>query len=335
MIQTPQTTEDTQGTNRRHRRILWPFYGILMGMMTYRALTLLPSPGLEIQRLGLVETLAVSPGVWRVGVALVVVALYTVLPPLGGAVALVSLWLPLAFLNVGLAGIYAVLALLALPCLGKREGALVLALIPLALAYPGFALLLPLVPVLAGLLCGRILGPYTAAVAALALVVLGLVAGQAAIGGVAIGGVAIGGDREPLMQSEDAMFIAEKVPLMPPMLSEDPDFVESFRETVQEGRTGDSLVWLYIMAQWWVPALAMGPTLVFIELGPRLLEGHLVGLVILWASAASAASWGMWAIARREATSRAIKTIYRAIIATALTASTATGHLLLDHIAQQ
>jgi hypothetical protein len=124
------------------------------------------------------------------------------------------------------------MALLCLPCLTKHEGVLVLVLTPLALAYPVFALFLPLVPVLAGLPGGRFLGIYTAVVAALVLIVLGLVAGQAtvpALSGVEGGSVTIGGDRDPLMASEDMMFVTENMPLMPTQMYEDAGFVEDLR----------------------------------------------------------------------------------------------------------
>jgi hypothetical protein len=324
MIQTLQTTENTTEKSRRRWRLLWPFYGLLLGVATYTALTLLPSPGLELQRLGLVEELAVSPAVWRLGVALAVTVLYTVLPPLGGAVALVSLWLPLAFLNVGLAGIYAVLALLALPCLGKREGALVLVLIPLALAYPGYALLLPLVPLLAGLLCGRFLGPYTAAVAALALVVLGLVAGQQGVGG-----VAIGGDREPLMGSEGMTMIAEDMPLMPARLTEKAEFATGLARAIEERDIGNAIAWLYIMMQWWSPVCLGGTALAFVELGPRLVEDHLVGIAVLWAAAAGAMAWLAQMIGRRVSARRVLRVLCVAGIGVAAAAGVALGHALL------
>jgi hypothetical protein len=264
-------------------------YGALLGVATYRVLALLPSPLVELQRLGFVDTLPISPGTVHLGVAALAGVLYAILPPLGGGVALALLLLPLAFLHVGLAGVYAVLALLCLPCLAKREGVLVLALAPLALATPAFALFLPLVPVLAGLLGGRWLGPYTAAVAALALVVLGLVAGQAMIGA-----VYIGGDQDPLMASENMAFVTEKMPLMPPRLYEDPRFVQGFRQAVREGDGGSVAAWFTIMFQWWAPMCTIGAVLAFAELGPRLLAPHLVGLVVLWAAVAGAVAWLRW-----------------------------------------
>jgi len=58
--------------------------------------------------------------------------------------------------------------------------------------------------VLAGLLYGRVSAPYVAAIAALALVLLGLVSGQAAVGG-----FYIGGDQKQFMESEEAMALQE------------------------------------------------------------------------------------------------------------------------------
>jgi hypothetical protein len=237
--------------------------------------------------------LPVSPVVVHLGVATLAGVLYALLPPLGGAVALASLLLPMAFLHIGLAGMYAVLALLCLPCLAKHEGVLILVLIPLALAYPAFALFLPLVPVLAGLLNGRFLGVYTAVVAVLVLVVMGLVTGQATVGN-----VSVGGDRGPLMASDDIVFVTENMPLMPPQLTEDASFVEDLREAVREGNIGTVASWLFLMLQWWMPTCLIGTIFAFTELVPRLLVFHLIALVALWAVVASAVSWGVWWIKR-------------------------------------
>jgi hypothetical protein len=246
MQKTSQVPKDTPWYGHCCRWLLRGACGLLLSVATYRALALLPSPLAELQRLGFVDSLPVSPVVVHLGVAALAGVLYALLPPLGGTVALASLLLPMAFFHVGLAGVYAVLALLCLPCLAKHEGVLVLVLIPLALAYPAFALFLPLVPVLAGLLGGRFLGPYTAAVAALLLIVLGLVTGQAMVGGVTIGG-------EPLMASENMAFVTEKAKLMPPQMVEDPWLVEDLREAVHEGDVGTVTAWFYLMANWWGP----------------------------------------------------------------------------------
>jgi hypothetical protein len=291
MQKTSQVTKDTPWYGRAVRWLLPPpvggslACGALLGVATYRALALLPSPLVELQRLGFIDTLPVSPGITHLGVAVLAAVLYTLLPPLGGGVALFSLLLPMVFLHVGLAGVYAVLALLCLPCLARHAGVLILVLIPLALAYPAFALFLPLVPVLAGLLCGRFLGPYTAAVAALVLIVLGLVAGQAAVGG-----VTIDGDRDPLMASEE-MGTAAEAKLMPPQAYEDPWLVETIRDAVREGNVGHIIAWLYLMLNWWAPVCLVGPALTFLALGPRLLVPHLVGLVGLSAVVAGVTAW--------------------------------------------
>jgi hypothetical protein len=292
-----QKTYQTTGTSRFGRGCRWLLRiacGLLLSVATYRALALLPSPLVELQRLGFIDTLPVSPAVVRLGVAALAAVLYAVLSPLGGGVALASLLLPMAFLHVGLAGLYAVLALLCLPCLAKHEGVLVLVLIPLALAYPAFALFLPLVPVLAGLLSGRFLGSYTAAVAALVLVVLALVAGQAMVGS-----VTIGGNRVPLMAGEDMVFVTENMPLMPPQLSENTGFVEDLREAVRAGDFETIAAWPFFMAQWWVPTCLIGIIFALAELVPRLLASHLMGLVALWVIVAGAASWGVWWIRGR------------------------------------
>jgi hypothetical protein len=296
MQKTSQVTKDTPWLARGCR---WPLRlacGALLGVATYRALALLPSPLVEFQRLGFVDSLPVSPTVIHLGIAALAAVLYAFLPPLGGVVALASLLLPIAFLHVGLAGIYAVIALLCLPCLAKHEGVLVLVLIPLALAYPAFALFLPLVPVLAGLLGGRFLGSYTAAVAALVLIVLGLVAGQ-----VTVGSVTIGGDRDPLMASEE-MATAAEAKLMPPQAYDDPWLVETIRDAVREGNAGHIVAWLYLMLNWWAPVCLVGPALTFLALGPRLLAPHLVGLIALWAVMAGAVSWEVWWVKRKSST---------------------------------
>ncbi len=291
MQKTSQTT-DTSRISRGCRWLLRFTYGALLGVATYRALALLPSPLVELQRVGLVDLLPVSPTTIHLGISMLAAVLYALLPPLGSVVALASLLLPMAFLHVGLAGVYAVLALLCLPCLAKHAGVLVLVLTPLALAYPAFAMFLPLVPVLAGLLGGRFLGPHTAAVAALLLIVLGLVAGQAAVGG-----VIIGGDQDPLMASEDMATVAE-AKLMPPQLYDDPWLVETIQEAVREGNVGHIVAWLYLMVQWWMPMCLVGPALTFLALCPRLFAPHLVGLVGLWAVVAGAVAWGVWWVKR-------------------------------------
>jgi hypothetical protein len=297
MQKTTQVTRDTPWYGRGCRWLLPPpiggtlACGALLGVATYRALALLPAPLVELQRLGFVDSLPVSPVVVHFGIAALAAVLYALLPPLGGVVALASLLLPMAFLHVGLAGVYAVMSLLCLPCLAKHEGVLILVLVPLALDNPAFALFLPLVPVLAGMLSGRFLGPYTAAVAALALIVLGLIAGQAMVGG-----VAIGGDQDPLMKSENMVFITEKAKLIPSF--EDPRFVEMSREAFRDGNVGHILAWFYMMMHWWGPVLMVGPALTFLELGPRLLAPHLVGLVVLWAVVGGAVSWGVWGVKR-------------------------------------
>jgi hypothetical protein len=324
MRKTTQVTKDTPWYGHCCRWLLRLTSGLLLGVATYRALALLPSPLTELQRLGFVDSLPISPALVHLGVATLAGVLYALLPPLGGVVALASLLLPVAFLHVGLAGVYAVMALLCLPCLTKREGVLILMLIPLALAYPAFALFLPLVPVLAGLLSGRFLGPYTAIVAALVLVVLGLVAGQAMVSG-----VPIGGDRDPLMASEDMVFVTENMPLMPPQLTEDAGFVKDLREAVREGDIGTVASWLFLMLQWWMPTCSIGTIFAFAELIPRLLAFHLIALAVLWAAVAGAAAWGVWLIRKKLSTRWMLKVVYVAIGGAMLTAVMAAGHLLL------
>jgi hypothetical protein len=294
-----------------------------LGVATVRALALLPSPLAELRRMGLVDSLPVSPDTAHLGVAALAGVLYALIPPLGGLVAFGALLLPMAFFHAGLAGVYAVLALLCLPCLAKHSGILILVLIPLALAHPAFALFLPLVPVLAGLLGGRFLGPYTAAVAALVLVVLGLVAGQATVGP-----MYTGGDRDPLMASEE-MATAAEAKLMPSQIYEDPWLVEMIRDAVREGNLGHIIAWLYLMLNWWMPVCLLGPALTFLALGPRLLAPHLAGLVVLWAAVAGAAAWGAWWIKRKLSTRRTLKVVCVVIGGVALTVMTAVGHLLL------
>jgi hypothetical protein len=125
------------------------------------------------------------------------------------------------------------------------------------------------------------------------LIVLGLVAGQATVGR-----VYIGGDQDPLMASEDMVFVTENMPLMPPQLTEDAGFVEDLREAVREGDVGTIAAWLFLMLQWWAPTCLIGTIFALAELIPRLLVFHLVGLVVLWAAVASAVSWGVWWIKR-------------------------------------
>ena len=150
-----------------------------------------------------------------------------------------------------------------------------------------------LIPVLAGLLSGRFLGLYTAAVAALLLVVLGLVAGQATVSS-----VAIGGDRDPLMASKDMVFVTENMPLMPPQLTENAGFAENLRKAVCEGDVVTIAAWVFLMFQWWMPTCLIGIVFAFAELIPRLLVFHLIALVVLWTTMAGTASWCVWWVKR-------------------------------------
>ena len=157
---------------------------------------------------------------------------------------------------------------------------------------------------LTGLLSGRFLGPYTAFVAALALVVLGLIAGEAMVGG-----VTIGGDRDPLMASESMVFITDKMPLMPDQVYEDARFVEGLREAVREGDVETVAAWLYLMVNWWGPMCLVGPAMTFLELYPRLLTPRLVNLIVLWTVVAGAMSWGVWWVKRKSAPIRQAETL--------------------------
>jgi hypothetical protein len=289
MTHPSQTTKDTPWYGHGCRWLLRVACGLLLGVAMVRALALLPSPLVELQCLGFVDSLPVSPVVVHLGVAALAGVLYVFLPLLGGVVALASLLLPMAFLYVGLAGVYAVMAMFCLPCLAKHEGVLILVLIPLALTYPALALFLPLVPVLAGLLGGRWLGTYTAAVAALVLIVLSLVVGQATVGP-----IYIGGDQNPLMTSEGVAFVTEKVTLMPPQMYEDSKLASTFREAIREDNVEHILAWFYLMMHWWAPVCLVGPAMVFLELYPRLLAPHLLGTVGLWVMAAGTAAWAAW-----------------------------------------
>jgi hypothetical protein len=324
MQKTSQATKDTPRLYRGCHWLLRLTCGALLGVATVRALALLPSPLVEFRRLGFVDTLPILPNKAHLAVAALAGVLYALIPPLGGVVAFGALLLPMAFFHVGLAGVYAVLALLCLPCLAKQEGVLILVLIPLALAYPAFALFLPLVPVLAGLLGGRFLGVYIAVIAALVLIVLGMVTGQAMVGG-----VTIGGDQDSLMVSEGVAFVTEKVKLMPPEMYEDPRLATTLRDAVREGNTGHIAAWLYLMLNWWGPVCLVGPAMTFLELYPRLLAPHLVGLVVLWAIVAGAAAWGTWLVTQKLSAKQILKVGYVAIIGVTLTIATAVGCSLL------
>lgn len=96
------------------------------------------------------------------------------------------------------------------------------------------------------------------------------------------------------MTSEGMVIITEKVKLMPPQLVEDPWLVEAIREAVREGNTGHILAWLYLMMNWWAPVCLGGAAMAFLELYPRLLAPHLVGLVVLWAAVGGVAAWLAW-----------------------------------------
>jgi hypothetical protein len=66
-----------------------------------------------------------------------------------------------------------------------------------------------------------------------------------------------------------------------------------------------------------------------VELYPRLLAPHLVGLVGLWAVVAGAAAWGVWLVTQKLPAKQILKVGYVAIIGATLTIATAVGCSLL------
>lgn len=125
-------------------------------------------------------------------------------------------------------------------------------------------------------------------------------------------------------------FVTENMPLKPPLLYEDPWSVETIREAVREGNAGHILAWLYLMMQWWGPMYLVGPAMTFLDLYPRLLAPHLVGLVALWVAVAGTVSWGTWLIREKLSTRWMLKAIYVAIGGVVLAVTTAGGHWLLS-----
>jgi hypothetical protein len=293
--------------------------GIVLAALTYKALSALPSFYEELQVLGIVEQPAVSTSGLNLIIAVLVALFYTVHPLLGSGLALLSLFLPLALLNVGLAGIYAVFAVLSVPIMAKRGGALLFALVPLILAYPSLVVLLPLFPVLAGLFYRRTLGPYLAGCSALALIVLAFVGGQAAVGT-----VYVGGDAEPFMESE-GMLKAAETSLLPLDLYEDPHHVQTFRDDDMVSK----LIFLYGMMQWWVPVLFLVPVLAFLELLPKLLAPALISQFILWIAVAGFVSWLTWLATRRRTVWAIVGTVAAAVTGTLVTAA---GHLIISRV---
>ena len=69
MQETPQTTKDTPWYGHCCCWLLRLACGALLGVATCKALALLPSPLIELQRLGFVDTLPVSPVVVHLGTA--------------------------------------------------------------------------------------------------------------------------------------------------------------------------------------------------------------------------------------------------------------------------
>jgi hypothetical protein len=270
---------------RRRSLFLWDvLLGLLLGALVYLALGVLPSLTLALLELTGGRASA-SLAVPRLASAVLVAALYVVSPLSGGGAALMTLLVPVAAYNLGLAGAYALFGLLALPSLRRRGGVFLFAFVPLALAYPELALLLPCLPVLAGLLYGRLGGIYGAALLAVALIVLGLVAGQAAVGV-----VHIGGDSDPLMES-GGIAVAADVTLVPEELLES-DLAESLQEAREEG----DLVALLSLAsavvfQWWMPRLAAATLAVLWELQPRMLGAPLIVQVAGWAAIGGGVAW--------------------------------------------
>lgn len=116
---------ERNATARAASKLGWPLrlaYGVLLGVAAYRALDLLPAPLIELQRMGLIDAPPCSPQTIHLVVAVLAGVLYTLLPPLGGVLAVLAAVVPLAFLHLGLATVYLVLAMVCVPCLGKHEG---------------------------------------------------------------------------------------------------------------------------------------------------------------------------------------------------------------------
>jgi hypothetical protein len=291
--------------------------GIVLGALMHKALSGLPSFYEELQVLGIIEQPSVSTAGFNLLIALLVAVLYTVHPLLGGGFALSSLFLPVALLHPSFAGIYAIVSIFALIAFSQRGVALLIALVPLAFFYPPVALLLPLIPVLAGILYGRAFGPYVAACAVLALIVLGLVAGESAVGSVYVGG------SEPLNENE---LMVEDLTLIPPLLYEDPTFLrKGFIETSNVNR----LVFIYLVSQWSGPMVFAGTALSFLILKPQLLAPALIAQFILWIAVAVAASWLTWAATKRRRVWTILGTAAAAVAGTLVTAA---GHLVIPRV---
>jgi hypothetical protein len=234
----------------------------------------------------------------------------------------VVLFPPLALYHFGLAVLYAIYAALALPCLYKRGGVFLLALAPLAAAYPVLAclrsqaLLLPCLPALAGLLYGRWMGWYAAAALAAVTLVAGLVTGQAAMGV-----VHIGGDEQPLMESE--IMTVARDSLFPP---DTDDWLESSGETAG-GRPGGfvAALLMWLLGGWELVWLLGAYGVVAEGLLPRFTP-PLLAQVILWAAVGGATAWAAWPLAKAPAK----RLIWVAVVVLCGVALTVVGHAALS-----
>jgi hypothetical protein len=251
--------------------------------------------------------------------AAVIAVLYALHPLPGSVAALAVLFPPLALYHFGLAIVYAVCAAMALPCLYKRGGVFLFALAPLATAYPALALLLPCLPVAAGLLYGRWMGWYAAAALAVVTLVAGLVAGQAALGV-----VHVEGDVQPLMESEIMMVARDS--LFPPDAD---DWLASSGEAAgnrPDGFVAALLMWL--LGGWGFVWLLTGYGVVAEGLLPRFIP-PLLAQVVLWAAAGGATAWMVWALTWRLPRRRLFWTAIVALCAVALTVA---GHAVLRRV---
>jgi hypothetical protein len=293
--------------------------GIVLGALMHKALSGLPSFYEELQVLGIIEQPSVSTEGLRIIGATLIAVLYAVHPVLGGVLALASFTLPVTMMHTALGVLYLVMVLLLVPCLAKRGGILLVALIPLMFVYPQLTFLLPLLPVLAGMLYGRFFGPYIAAYAALALIVLGLVAGRAAVGT-----VYVEGDVDAFMETEEMVLIQDKAPLIPPYLYEKSDFVAFATQDLQS-----RIVFVFLCLNWMGPLIFGSAGLLYFGLLPRLVAPILLAQAILWLAVAGFVSWLTWAATRRRTAWAILGTAAAAVAGTLVTAA---GHLVIPRV---
>lgn len=291
-------TQSEQSIQERPHRRRWFLVlvrllcGVVLAVLVCIALTLLigsESLQVKLESLGFGQRLSVSA---LLVISAVITLAYTLHPLLGSVIALVLVFPVLASYHFGLAVLYAVCGVLALPCLGKCGGVFLFVLAGLAAVYPPLAPAVIFLVAGVGLLYGRGVSWYVAGVLVLVVLIAGLVVGREHVG------VLRTGDGQPLMESEGMVTVREA------FLPLDLDLPAETRENPW-GKLGLILI-LSLTGGWLVlwPLCAYG--VLALELWPRLLP--LLPQVLVWAIVGEAVAWVVWVLRRKLVSSVAVLT---------------------------